>query len=294
MDVRGVNLNLLSALDALLEQRNVTRAARRAGLSQPAMSHTLAQLRALFDDPLLTRDGLLTPLAETVRAQLREGLGALQQVLQTRQHFEPATAQRTFRIAVSDALQIAALHRLYAAIAARAPQVDLVLRSPRQGSFEALARGELDLIVGSQEQSPGGLASSCELYREQLVCIARRDHPQLRARLTLARFCSLLHALVSEDELPGYLDRVLAEHGRSRRVAVRMPDYAGLGHFIAGSELLASVPARLAHTLAERLPLRVMPVPLALPQFPVSMFWHPRQDTEPGHRWLRERIQDAL
>lgn len=290
MDVRAVNLNLLTVLDALLEARSVTRAARSAGLSQPAMSHSLAQLRKLFDDPLLTRDGLLTPFAESLRTPLRAGLCELQQVLRARQQFDPASAQRVFRIAVSDALQVSALHRLYAAIARQAPAVDLVLRSPRAGTLEALSRGELDLIVGSPEDSPGSLASAQQLYVERFACIVRRDHPDVGAKLTLATFCRLPHALVTNDEQPAYLDRVLAELGRTRRVAVRMPDFAGLGHFVASSDLLASVPSRLATSLAERLPLRVLGLPMRVPSFAVTMYWHPRHDAEPGHRWLREQI----
>lgn len=290
MDVQSVNLNLLVALDAILEERSVTRAARRVGVSQPAMSYSLAQLRGLFDDALVLRGGLLTPRAESLRPGLRAGLDELRRVLDPRDRFEPSTTRRTFRIAASDTFQVVALHRLVSDVAARAPRVDVIVRGAAEGTWTALASGTVDLLAGSDEQQPDPGAESLDLYPERFVCIVRRGHPSVGARLGIATYCRLPHVLVSSDEEPGLVDRALAREGRSRRVAVRLPDFAGIGHLIAGTDMIATVPERLALRLAESLPLRVAPPPMALPTFPVRLYWHPRFAAEPGHRWLRERL----
>jgi len=292
--VRSVNLNLFVALEALLVEKSVTRAATRNGVSQPAMSHSLRLLRGLFDDPLLVRGGWLTPLAESLRSELRAGLGDLQRVLDARDDFAPETSTRTFRVAASDTFAVVSLHRFLADLALRAPGVDLVVRPPEKGTTEALASGAVDLVAGSAEQSPGGGISSHELYRERFVCLVRRDHPAIRTRLGIATYAKLSHVLVTPDEDPGYMDRMLAEVGRSRRVAVRLPDYAGVGHVIASTDMVATVPERLARRLAETLPLRVLAPPMRLPAFPICIYWHPRFDAEPGHAWLRERLASAV
>ncbi|MEO0323495.1 MAG: LysR family transcriptional regulator [Myxococcota bacterium] len=289
MDVRAVNLNLLVALDSLLRERSVTAAARRTGVSQPAMSHSLRQLRGLFDDPLLVR-GALSPLAEALGPGLALGLGELQQVLDVRETFDPASSTRSFRIAASDTFQVMGLRYLLADVQRRAPGVNVVLRPSVEGHAEALASGRVTLTLGSREQVPGPPAVRRELYRERFACIVRADHPAVNVRLGLATYCRLAHALVADDEEPGYLDRILAVHGRTRRVAVRLPDYAGIGHVVAGTDLVATVPARLAERLAQTFPLRVMKPPVRLEPFPVMMAWHPRFDAEPGHRWLRDRV----
>lgn len=287
MDIRGINLNLLVTLDALLEERGVTAAARRCGVSQPAMSHSLAQLRGLFDDPLVVRGGLLTPLAESLRGRLRSGLAELQTVLDTREPFDPSTSDRTFRIAASDAFAIISLHALLDRLAARAPRVNVVIRPADAGTMDALASGSVDLVAGSVEQSPGPDAVERELYRERFVCIVRQRHPAVRTRLGIATYARLSHALVAIDEEPGAIDRALARLGRTRRVALRVPDFAAIGHVIASSDLVATIPERLARRLAETLPLRILPPPLELRDFPVSLYWHRRFEADSGSRFLR-------
>ena len=290
MNVRNTNLNLLVALDSLLAERSVTRAASKMGLSQPAMSHNLSQLRRLFGDPLVLRGGALTPLAETLRLPLGSGLEELQRVLNTRERFDPRSSERVFRIAVSDSFQVTSLHRLLAEVGSRAPGVSLVLRSPVGDLGRALASGELDLVAGSAEQRPEGNLSSQQLYEDRFACLLRKNHPQIEKRLTLAKYCKLSHVLVARDEEPGYVDHVLTSMGRTRRVALRLPDFAGIGHVVAFSDLVATVPERLARSLVRFLPLRWTPPPLTLASFGVFMYWHPRFDAEPGHRWLRESL----
>ncbi len=286
-----MNLNLLPALDALLEAGSVTEAARRAGISQPAMSHSLAQLRALFDDPLIVRGGARTPLAEAIRERLRIGLGEIRSVLEMRERFDPSTVSRRFRLAVSDAFPIIGLPALWERMVREAPGVDLVIRPPTAARAETLASGEVSMVLGSEEQIPAGTLRSVQLYRERFVCITRRVHPKIpHHKLTLPRYVAIDHAVVANDEDDAYLDRVLAKEGRTRRVALRLPDYAGLGHVIASTELLATVPERLALHLAKALPLRIHAVPITLPRFPIAVAWHGRWDGDPGHRWMRELL----
>jgi len=290
MDVRSINLNLLVALDALLTERSVTAAGKLAGVSQPAMSHSLAQLRSLFGDPLLVRGGLLTPLAASLHDQLRQGLAELQQVLDTRQTFDAATSSRVFRVAASDLFQATTLPSFLHDLQQRAPGANLVMKRSRDATVDALATGAVDVLAGSEEQRPGPRLRSAELYRERFVAVARDDHPAIRSRLGISTYCKLPHVLVAEDEDPGTVDRVLASEGRRRRVWLRIPDFAGLGHVIANTDAVATVPARFGAALAARLPLRVLRLPLKLPSFPVSLYWHPRFDVEPAHVFLRERL----
>lgn len=296
MDLAGVNLNLMVALQALVEERSVTRAAQRTGVTQPSMSYSLQQLRRIFDDPLLVRGqgGLvLTPLAVTLTPRLEAGLRELQHVLEAKQSFDPQTSRRCFRVAASDYFQVVHLHRLLKLLAERAPAVDLVLRPHRHASRDALETGRLDFVAGSEDQAAITGLDSQQLFRERFVVIARKNHPQLTKRLTLARYCSLRHALVAEDEEPGYIDRRLLPLKRSRRIALRLSDYAGLGNVIAESDLIATVPERYAHAAAKHLPLEIRRVPLELPTFGVVLAWHPRFAAEPGRAWLRAQLVEA-
>lgn len=292
MDVTAVNLNLLVALEALLDTRSVTAAARRIGLSQPATSHALAQLRALYGDPLLVRapGGLVpTPLAASLAPAAAATLREVRALLSARLSFEAANAERRFRIAASDAVAALALDGIVRTLAERAPGCELVLKPHDHATTEALAAGDVDVVLAARDRLPEGPIVVDRLYRESWSVVTRT-----RGRdLDLDRYCRIAHVLIASDEGPGLVDRVLEKHGRTRRVLVRIPDYGGLGPLLAHTDLLATVPTRLAKRLAAPFHLKVHEPPVRVPGFDVCMAWHSRWDADPGARFLRECIRQA-
>lgn len=293
MNAESVNLNLMVALDALLSECNVTRAARRVGVAQSTMSYSLARLRDLFDDQLLVRRGgalTLTPFAEQIAGRVHAGLSELKHVLSARERFEPGRSRRRFRIAVRDGFQVVALAPLLELMQAQAPHAELVVRPLVEGSFEALAQGRLDAVIGSVNERPGTKVGVRELMEVGYLCIVRRGHPLVGRHLGLRSFCELPHALVADDEDPGLVDRLLAPMGRRRRVALRVPEYAGLGHVVASTEMLATVPDLIGRRFEAVMPITAHRPPIALPSSRMCLYYHARQESEAGSRWLRDQI----
>jgi DNA-binding transcriptional LysR family regulator len=280
----ALDLNLSRHLDALLGERHVTRAAARVGLTQSAMSRSLAKLRAQLGDALLVRGAgglVLTPRAEALRAPLRRTLDDLGTLFGPTPAFDPATAARSFTMAMADYGQAMLLPPLLARIRARAPGVDIVVISSGPDASGALDGGQADLAFSPRR---AGAATTVwrKLFHEEFVCIARRGHPGVGTRLTLARFLALPHVSITPGNRAGTpTDEALARQGRRRHVAVRVPTF-----------LMAPVldPARLASRAATMLPLTVHPPPFPLAGFDFHMAWHERHRHDPGHLWLRQQV----
>lgn len=297
MRLTGIDLNLLTSLDALLEERSVTRAARRLGVSQPAVSHSLRRLRELLGDPLLVRTprGMqATPRAAELRAGVRAALDAAEAVLQPAPGFDPARAERTFTLAMGDQPALQLLPSLVERIATVAPGVALRLRPPPGDLPAALAEGEIELGIGVFGDSPAQICSE-RLWTEQFACVVRRGGPGSRAPLDLAAYVARPHLLVAPRGLPGStVDDLLAQRGLRRRIAVIVPHFLVAPAIVAASELVWTAPAGLAHALAEHYPISVRPPPLAIPRFTLEMRWHLRLDRDPGLAWLRGMLRGTL
>jgi len=294
----GVDLNLLVVLDALLAERHVTRAARRVGLTQPAASHALGRLRALLGDPLLVRGarGALvpTPRAAAIAPALRRALDGVSEALRGEPVFEPATARRSFRIGAGDYQELVLLPGLMEQLAREAPGIDLWVVQLPDDSAHAMAAGDVDLVLGVWRHAewPAGIFQK-PLFDEDFRCVVRAGHAATAQRLTLPRYCELSHLVVAPRGTPGsYVDEALARLGRSRRIAVRVPHFLIAPHVIAGSELIATLPTRIVRHHLEPLGLAMLPTPLDIPRFTVSMAWHERAHHDPGQRWLRDRIAE--
>ncbi len=293
--LRDLDLNLLRVLDAVLEMRHVTRAARRLGLSQSAVSHALARLRAALGDELLVRgpDGLVpTARGAELAGPLRTLMADLERALAAPAPFDPATSERAFRVAAADYAQFVLMPSLMARLAAEAPRVDLwAVSAPAEESVAAvLAAGELDLMVGvaSAGPAPAGLYERA-LFEERFVCVVRADHPVVRDGLDLDTWCALPHAFVApRGSRGGAVDTALAELGRVRRIALAVPHFLVIPHVIAHSDLVVTLASRVAHAFAESLPLRILPPPITLPSFKIVMRWHERHHRDAGHAWLRD------
>lgn len=305
--LRQVDLNLFVAFDALVQERSVTKAAARVGVTQPAMSHTLNRLRDLFDDPLLVRGRggmMLTPRAEALALPLRSGLLSLQRALDEPAAFDPKRSRRLFRIVSPDLFDVLALPTLLHRIGKRAPHVDVAVLPTWSQLHDQLETGDVDLailpvLVGADSVDEAGAMPHDlmrrVLFHDRLCCFVRRGHPAVdgRGRLSLRAYTSLSHVLVSPGGGgPGVVDEALAARGLQRRVAVRVPQFSSALAILPKSDLMLTGPWSLG-AVASAKPLVRLRAPLALPQHAITMVWHPRFSEEPGHRWLRELLVEV-
>jgi DNA-binding transcriptional LysR family regulator len=297
-ELAGLDLNGLVVLDALLATRSVTRAAQRLRLSQSATSHALARLRASFGDPLLVRGagGLVpTERAEALAAPLHDALSRLRTAVSGPRPFDPATARRRFTLATPDYIELLMMPALTRAIRKAAPGIDLWLRTYDHDTADDLARSDVDAAIGivlPENDRPG--VRTRALFDERFVCMVRKGHPALSKRLTIERFAALDHALIAPSGKPhGAVDDALAERGLSRRVALLIPHFVVAPFVIAQTDLVLTLPERVALTFAKTLPLELLAPPLPVPGFAMILLWHDRTHHDPAHAWLRERIVEV-
>ncbi|MCP3145214.1 LysR family transcriptional regulator [Pyxidicoccus sp. QH1ED-7-1] len=285
------------ALDALLTEANVTRAAQRLGVTQSAMSHSLRQLRELLGDALLIRGrgGMMrTPRAEQLAAPLHRGLLELQRALRSEPTFEPRTATRRFTLATGDYFAAALLPELLGLLGNEAPGVDLVIRHLIPDAVTSLLEsGEAELAVGAFPDSHLSLRQQ-KLFTEDFVCVVRKGHPAARKGLDLETYLRLPHVLISpRGEGAGAVDTALAKLGRSRRIGLRLPYFLTAPLALTRSDYILTAPRRLVEPFAGTWPLQLLPPPIALRSFDVLQFWHERFDSDPAHRWLRGMVARA-
>jgi DNA-binding transcriptional LysR family regulator len=285
------DLNLLAALDSLLVERSVTRAAARLGITQSAMSHKLARLRTLFGDPLLVggRSGMTaTPEAEKIGRAIKPALAELRSAMRSVEPFDPKTSTRRFVMVTPDYAAFSFLPRALGLIGAYGGTTRLAVREPWPGMVDALRDGSLDLIAGSDVEPASGLIRT-KLFQDELVCIVRRDHPRVGRVLDLETFLALPHLLVTRNpDGTSALDDALAARGLARDIAMRVPYHLAAPFIVARSDLVALTTRALARDAASLLPLRIVRCPFPLPLLKVTIVWHERNQNDPAHQWLRE------
>jgi len=300
MDTDRLDLNLLRALDVLLAERNVTRAAIRLHLSQPALSARLARLRVLLADQLLIpAPHGMTPTARALELQgpLRATLDQLRSVLDQGLHFDPAATRMTVGLAASDYMQHAVLLSFVRRLSQEAPGVRVALL-PIDGAAIAwqLGQGKVDLALMTSHTAPPDLHMR-GLFDETYVGIARRGHPRVRRRLTLDDVAREAHIVVSPRGA-GFvsdIDTVLAKLGVRRQVAVSAASFLFVPRLVACSDLIAFVPSRLIRGDVGKgvAGLKQLAPPVELPGFAMAMVWHARTHHHSGHRWIRDRVAEA-
>jgi len=300
--VKHPDLNLLIALDALLQEHSVSRAAARVGLSTPAMSHALARLRDQLGDPLLVRAGqrmVPTPRAADLQARVHalatEALGVLAPAPVT----EIAKLERMFRILSTDQLMTVigpALDRKLRA----APNVSLHVMPPHREESAQLRDGTIDLAIGVYDYAPySDLPTDLriqQLFDDHYVCVVREDHPTVGNSLTLAQYAELDHVQVAVRGPPGgYVDELLAKHGLKRRISRALPYFLAALQLISETDYVMTLSVMLVKRLAGKLPIKSVQPPrsLGLEPYQVSQLWHPRNNRDPAHRWLRDSIAEA-
>jgi DNA-binding transcriptional LysR family regulator len=295
-DIKGIDLNLLVVLDALLDERNVTRAAARLGYTQPTISGMLARLRDLFDDPLFVRTqrGILpTPRAQALALPLKQLLADTRRLV-AREAFDPSRAELTFAISSNDYMQQALLMPFVRALRNEARGIRLAIcPAIIEGVGDALARGQIDLAVTIPEFAMSDLPSRL-LYRERYVVAVRPRHPLARrGAMSVDSFCDYDHVLVSPTggSFEGPTDHALARLRRRRSVRYSVPSFLLLPDLLMGDDLVAVVPSRLLR--ASKRKLVVLKPPVEVPGFDVIAVWHPRTDKDMAHRWLRNRLWET-
>jgi DNA-binding transcriptional LysR family regulator len=301
VDLRGVDLNLLVSLRVLLTQRHVTRSAEKLGVTQPAMSASLARSRTLFGDKLLVRGpgGLvLTARGEQILDQLNQIMEVTERLISLPEEFTPEICHRTFALMGSDFVEFILLPSLMATLASEAPNLQLLYKSPDRKNLEAmLANGELDLVVGYVPDPPKELIRRT-LFHEAFVCVARRGHPLLRDQgLKIEQYVELQHVQVLARDATMYgddIEKAIAAIGLVRKVALWQPTFLAVGNVVAQTNLISTVPRRIAAHFAQVLPIVVYDPPLALPAPDITLYWHPRSQDDPGHKWLRDKIVGLL
>lgn len=296
INIAGLDLNLLVVFDALMAEGHATRAAERIGLTQPAVSHALNRLRALFGDPLFVRAprGMVpTPAALEAAPAIRSILEQVEAVVRGGRIFDPGESTRQFVLGLSDYAAFVLLPRLAARIERDAPNASLVIRNTSHSvGLPMLEEGSVELIAGNFPAPPSHMREEL-LYEEDFVCAGRGNHPALINSLDLDRYLSLRHLQVSTRGNPrGYVDAVLAERGLKREVALTIGHFLIAPFLVGSSDLVATEPRRLFGPLASQLLLRLCPPPIDIAPFRVVQAWHARHDSDPGHQWLRRVVRE--
>ena len=290
--LRNVDLNLLHALHALLEERHVTRAAKRSFLSQPAMSRALDRLRETFGDPLIVRTGGVyerTPRGERVLRELESIMGRLGAMVQG-EEFYPARSRERFRVAMTDNGSTILMPALLERVREAAPDARLEITAWRTQAYEDVVAGRIDLAL-SAEAVPPTLESEV-IFDLDFVCLVGSAQAGRTRRFTLKQYLQLPHAVVETlDGQQTMVDRPLAQLGVKRSVALRLPFFLPAIFAIAKTDLVLTVPRKLAKITAPIVGLRVVEPPREIKAFPYFMAWHSRLSTEPAHAWFRDQLR---
>lgn len=295
-ELRRLDLNLLVVLHTVLETQNVTAAARRLNMSQPAVSRALGRLRSVFSDPLFVKGAkgvIATPRAKALQVPMKALLAELGQVL-GEPAFEPATSDRVFTIATTDYGALAVLSPIVGALLEEAPGIRLDILPLNPVNFGQLGSGDVDLALYSDDDTPLPLLSK-PLFDETYVSLVRNDHPVLHGsadgRLSIEGFLAHRHILVTVggDDF-GVVDGALASLGVSRRIAVTLPYFSTATLIAAHSDLLLTVPSRVAGVFGSAHGLTVIRPPVEIEHFGYRLLWHPCTEADQGCRWLRDRI----
>ncbi|MER5636192.1 LysR family transcriptional regulator [Kitasatospora sp. NPDC002227] len=295
---RDIDLNLLVALDVLLDESSVTAAADRLGLSAPAMSRTLARIRTAFADPILVRSGrtmVATPRAEAVHPEVKALLDRSRALFAEGRPLDPARLERTFTVISNDLLSPALATGLLPRLREQAPRVTVVLLSEGHHPDDLVLRdGRADLEV-RVITAPAPETRVEPLLTDAMVAVVRRGHPLTRAPLTPAALAGAPHVITSRrGRLRGPLDEALAGAGLKRRVVATMPTFAAALQLVATTDLVSQVPDLTGRPLTSALGLTTLPIPLPLPPIEIAMAWHPRHDNDPAQRWFRAQVRSAL
>jgi len=294
--LRNLDLNLLLTLDALYQTGQVSAAAERLGVSQPAVSQGLRALREHFDDPLFVRTGRflsLTPRAQALRTPLQRIVRELHEHLLTSPRFEPATAERIFTLCLSDLAEFVYLGDFLAALRAQAPHCRLrSLRVPVHEIPSMLEAGRADLAFGGMLPEMPAALRQRRMMDYGYVCIMASDHPAAGKPLNKAGYSALSHVIVSRSgDFEDFIEKELRRLRLRRHAVASLSDTTMAAKLVANSDLIATVPSGAAERLAAIFPLAIANLPVSVPRVVSRMYWHERFHRDPANQWLRELAQ---
>jgi DNA-binding transcriptional LysR family regulator len=298
MDLSKIDLNLFTVFDAIYREGGITSASKRLHLSQPAVSHALARLRELLNDPLFERHGnemIPTPRARTLATTIGGSLENIEQMLHRAAEFDPLTSKRSFAIAMREAHEIYFLPRMMSALKREAPNINIAtVRIERRDLEDDLQAGVLDCAVDM------ALPASMAVFRkaiasESLVVLARQDHPIIRGTLNLETYLEQEHVLITGRRRGGgYEDSALSRLGISRRIRIRCQQHVAASEVVKHSDLLATMPQSYAELANRHTDNQVLPFPTAIPMFDLFLYWHANVDEDSANQWFRRQVQAVL
>ncbi len=290
----GLDLDWISVFDEVYQSGSVSKAADRLGVAQSAASTALNKLRRHFDDRLFTRtaQGMLpTPRAQELYPALREVLAQLEIARGSRVAFDATSAQRSFRICLTDISEVVLLPALLGHLRQAAPGVRIETEIVSTASARRLEDGEVDLAVGFMPQLDAGFYQQT-LFKQNFVCLVARDHPRITgARMTVKRFAAEAHAVVASSGTGhAIVDKTIAKQRIERNVVAHLSSFLGVARIVARTELLVIVPRVLGEVLATQEPVKLVEPPFALPSYAVKQHWHERFHADAGNMWLRRTM----
>lgn len=288
---------MLAIFDAIEQERNITLAANRVGLSQPAMSNALARLRQIFDDPLFVRAGHKmqpTPFAERLADPIRQSCVLITHTLGMENTFRPGTSTRKFSLYMTDIGEVVNLPVILHHLQKVAPQITVKVASILQRDLhDAMAVGEVDIALGPFPSLKAGFFEQ-RLYSDTFVCIARSDHPQIHNALNQKQFCRIPHVIVESAGHEGAFEGILKRQKVARNVAATVPHFMALPIIIGNSDLIATIPLRAARAFSPLAKIKFLRAPIKLQSYDIKQHWHERFHQDPANQWMRSVIAELF
>jgi DNA-binding transcriptional LysR family regulator len=292
-----MDMKLLAVFDEIYKTRSVSRAGENLGMAQTSVSLALARLRHIFDDPLFVRtgDGMLpTPRTAALVPQLRAALELLQAATRQQAQFDPASSSRTFHIAMTDISHLEFLPKLLNKVTNAAPDVHIEVLRITPETAKLLESGEADLAIGYMPELESGFYQQ-KLFDDSFACVVGQQHRQVKQRMTEKMFSNARHVKLAA---PGtgneIVEQELKRRGVQRKVTLTLPTLPGVGNLLANTELIATVPQRVAQTLVKIADVKALAPPYAFPEFSIKQHWHERYQHDPANRWLRSTVAELF
>lgn len=294
MELKDIDLNLLVVFNQLLREKRVSKVAENLGLGQPAVSNALARLRKLFGDELFLRTATgmqPTPFAEQLAEGITHALGMIHSAVNARSSFDPLESRRGFSVGMTDIGEIYFLPRLMQRLEEAAPAVSIsTVRNTAVNLKDAMEAGQVDLAIGLLPQLKAGFFQR-RLFVQRYVCLFRKGHPLDKRLFRESDFFAADHlAIISAGTGHGQADEILDRMSPGRRVKLKVPHFVAIGHILQTTDLIATVPERLAEKMALPFGLKYVAHPVKLPQIAIHLFWHAKLHKDPANQWLRNLI----
>lgn len=296
MNLRSLDLNLLLIFDAIYDERSISKAARKLHLSQPTVSNALGRLRQRLDDPLFERSsqGMSpTPRAKMLAEPVRQALDILERGLRGHDEFDFAGSDREFVIAAEDYGETVILPRFIDWLAKVAPRIRIRIRPEPSSLLKGELRdGTVDLALDYFVLQDATYRNHCALT-ESLLSLSRRDHPEVAEKLSLETYLAQKHvALAPRTSTMSMIELALSKRGLQRQIAVTVPHFLSMPVMVQTTDMICTLPRRMAHLYADHFRLRAHAVPIRIPQFPLYLIWHESADMDPSHQWFRNHLME--